>query len=113
MIQRFYHKILDGNFYESDVVYMETKSNDKATMATDQQLFLVVLSTTRKKQYSQYINLYPIAVDNQNYNENFISRRLFSSTKRKKLNIDRKIIYGSLKNNTVTKKSYMIRKITD
>lgn len=96
MAQSNSHKILDSLFYESDVTYIGSKSKDKAGMATDQQPFLVILSTARENQYPQYIKLCPVPVDNQNYNENFISKRAILS-KERKLNTDGKTTYASLK----------------
>ena len=84
------------NDYESNVTYIDSKSKDKAGMATNQQPFLVILSTIKENRYTQYIKLCPIPVDNQNYNKNFISKRVILS-KERKLNTDGKATYATLK----------------
>lgn len=96
MAQSNSHKILDSLFYESDVAYIGEKSKNKTGMATDQQPFLVILSTAKENRYPQYVKLCPVPVDNKNYNENFILKKAMLS-KNRKLNTDGKTTYSSLK----------------
>lgn len=60
-------KILDGLFYETDVSYICSKSKEerKLGVVTEQQPFLVVLSTDQENKYPKFIKLMPVAVDRQ------------------------------------------------
>lgn len=96
MSQSNSRKILDSMFYESDVVYIGAKTKGKTGMATDQQPFLVVLSTDKENKYPSFIKLTPIPVDNKSYIENFMTKRVELS-KDRTLNTDGKTTYGSIK----------------
>lgn len=96
MAQSNSQKILDSMFYESDVVYIGAKSQGKTGMATDQQPFLVILSTDKENNYPNYIKLSPISVDNKNYIENFMTKKAKLSQERT-LNTDGKTTYSLLR----------------
>ena len=51
-------KMLDSQFYESDVAYTGTSSkNGKRGLGTDKQPFLIVLATQQENQYPSYIKI--------------------------------------------------------
>ena len=56
MSQRNSEKILDSLFYEADVAYIGSKSKEerKQGVATEQQPFLVMLSTDKENKYPNF-----------------------------------------------------------
>ncbi len=98
MAQSCSEKMLDSMFYEADVVYIGSKSNDENHQgcATEQQPFLMVLSTNGENKYPQYIKLHPIPVDNKFHIDNIITKSVKLSKKRK-MNTDGKTTFNSIK----------------
>ena len=73
MSQSNSEKILDSFFYEADVAYIGSKSKEehKQGVATEQQPFLVMLSTDKENKYPKFLNSYGykisyIPYENQN-----------------------------------------------
>lgn len=90
-------KILDALFYEADTVYIGAKSkNDHCQgCGTEQQPFLIVLSTARENRYPEFIKLHLIPVDNANYMTKIIEKSIVLS-KERTLNTDGKTTFASL-----------------
>lgn len=78
------HKILDAMFYEADTAYIGTKSKEKNYQGcgTEQQPFLVVLSTKRENSIPKYIKLQVLQRDNSEWMKKIV-------TKSAKLSIER------------------------
>jgi len=64
-------------FYEADVAYIGSKSKEehKQGVATEQQPFLVMLSTDKENKYPKFLKLMPVAVDSTNNIVRFISKK--------------------------------------
>ena len=90
-------KILDSMFYEADVSYIGSKSQEyhKQGCATEQQPFLCLLSTDRENSYPQYIKLFAIPRDNSFHVVRFIRKNAVLSTNRT-LNTDGKTTFDHL-----------------
>ena len=86
-------KVLDSMFYESDVTYIGSQSKDKPGMASEQQPFLVILSTDQDNKYPRFIKLCAIPKDNGKYIENFMEKRIKLS-KDRVLNTDGKTTFN-------------------
>lgn len=91
-------KILDSMFYEADVAYIGSKSKEshKQGVATEQQPFLVILSTDKENKYPGFIKLFPVSGDNSSNIERFIIKSIVMSQERI-LNTDGKTTFYTLK----------------
>ena len=91
-------KILDSMFYEADTVYIGSKSKEPNHQGcgTEQQPFLVVLSTDKENSYPKYIKLHVIPVDNSDFMSKVISKSIKLSPERT-LNTDGKRTFEILK----------------
>ena len=94
MSQSNSEKILDSFFYEADVAYIGSKSKEehKQGVATEQQPFLVMLSTDKENKYPKFLKLMPVAVDSTNNIVRFISKKAILS-KERILNTDGKTTF--------------------
>ena len=97
MAQSSSNTLLDSLFYESDVVYVGTKSEGKVGLASEKQPFLIVLSTDKENAYPRYIKLMPIPVDNSDNISRFVKKQVVLS-KERIMNTDGKTTYSILKN---------------
>lgn len=81
-------------FYEADVAYIGSKSKEehKQGVATEQQPFLVMLSTDKENKYPKFLKLMPVAVDSTNNIVRFISKKAILS-KERILNTDGKQLF--------------------
>lgn len=97
MSQSNSEKILDSFFYEADVAYIGSKSKEehKQGVATEQQPFLVMLSTDKENKYPKFLKLMPVAVDSTNNIVRFISKKAILS-KERILNTDGKTTFLGL-----------------
>jgi len=97
MSQSNSEKILDSFFYEADVAYIGSKSKEehKQGVATEQQPFLVMLSTDKENKYPNFLKLMPVAVDSTNNIVRFISKKAILS-KERILNTDGKTTFLGL-----------------
>lgn len=67
MAQSNSRKVLDSLFYEGDVANIGSKSEGKSGKASEQQPFLVILSTDKENQYPRYLKLCLIPTENKLY----------------------------------------------
>lgn len=90
-------KILDSMFYEADTVYIGSKSKESNHQGcgTEQQPFLVILSTDQENSYPRYIKLHPIPVDNSDFMTRIIEKSIVLSLHRT-LNTDGKTTFAPL-----------------
>ncbi len=114
MAQSCSEKMLDSLFYEADVAYIGSKSKEKNRQgcATEQQPFLVVLSTDAENHYPKYIKLHPIPTDNQIQVKNVISKSIKLS-KDRKLNTDGKTTFNKIEDEIELCKEKIIYKEDD
>ena len=90
-------KMLDSQFYESDVAYTGTPSkNGKRGLGTDKQPFLIVLATQQENQYPSYVKIKEIDKDTGMIIKDFFEQNVVLSLD-KKLNTDGKSTYNILK----------------
>lgn len=91
-------KILDSMFYEADTAYIGAKSKESNHQGcgTDQQPFLIVLSTKKENSIPLYVKLHVIPVDNSEYMSKVIQKSAVLS-KDRTLNTDGKFSFDVLK----------------
>lgn len=108
MAQSDSQKILDSMFYEADGVYIGAKSKQKGKQgcATEQQPFLIVLSTDSENKYPKFIKIQVTNSETSMNVEKFISKNIVFG-KDKILNTDGKFSYDCL-NDRITVRNQKI-----
>lgn len=92
------NRTLDSLFYEADTAYIGAKSKEENHQgcATEQQPFLVVLSTLKENEIPLYVKLHVVPKDNQDFMDKMISKSVVLS-KDRILNTDGKTTFFNLK----------------
>lgn len=98
MAQSNKEKILDSLFYEADTIYIGGKSKESGHQgcSTEQQPFLIMLSTDKENEYPRYIKLHPMKRDEGNMIASIIGKSM-KLGKERKLNTDGKTTFQPLK----------------
>lgn len=91
------NKTLNSKFYEADVAYIGAKSKESHCQgtATQQQAFLIMLSSDQENKYPSYIKLHVIKKDNSEMINKVISKSIVLG-KDRKLNTDGKTTFNIL-----------------
>ena len=91
-------KILDNMFYEADVAYIGSRSNEPGHQGcgTEQQPFFIALSTDRNSNYPQIIKLRAVTKDDSETVNAFLPQSLVLS-KDRTLNADGKTTFNIMK----------------
>lgn len=96
MAQAKSERILDSMFYEADNIDAKSKEEHHEGCGTEQQPFLVILSTAKENNIPLFLKLHVIPVDNAE----FMSKVILKSAKlspERTLNTDGKTTFQSLK----------------
>ena len=115
MSQSNSEKILDS--FEADVAYgSKSKEEHKQGVATEQQPFLVMLSTDKENKYPKFLKLMPVAVDRTNNIVKEFGLKKSNTFKRKNINTDGKTTFLGLTDkitSEIKKDATMMKKIID
>ena len=106
-------KILDNMFYEADVAYIGSRSNEPGHQGcgTEQQPFFIALSTDRNSNYPHFIKLRAVTKDDSETVNSFLTQSLVLS-KDRTLNTDGKTTFNIMKDRiTVIEDVITLRKI--
>lgn len=97
-------KVLDSMFYEADTAYIGSKSKEANHQGcgTEQQPFLIALSTAKENSVPLYLKLQVIPIDNSTWMEKILQKSIKMSEERI-LNTDGKTTFQIVKNQITLK----------